>query len=49
MFGEVHDIVSTLNMGAQGFPASDIQHIGNYPVEAVRMMSKIIKDSCKIF
>ena len=46
---EVHDIVSTLNMGAQGLVLAAETAIGNYPVEAVRMMSKIINENSSKF
>ncbi len=46
---EVHDIVSTLNMGAKGLVLAAETAIGKYPVESVRIMAKIIKENSSVF
>jgi pyruvate kinase len=41
---EVHDIVSTLNSGIDGLVLAAETAIGKYPVECVRIMSRIIRE-----
>jgi pyruvate kinase len=41
--GEVNDIYSTLEMGANGFVLAAETAIGKYPIECVQTLQKIIK------
>lgn len=41
---EIHDIVATLDSGADGLVLAAETAVGKHPVECVRMMSRIIKD-----
>ncbi len=41
---EVHDIVSCLSLGADGLVLAAETSIGKYPVEAVRLVNRIIKE-----
>ena len=42
---EIHDIVATLNCGADGLVLAAETAIGKYPLECVRLMGRIIKES----